>query len=269
MSKEFRKHRHLEADIKALVLNRLKKSGHLSGETCIINEFAMGQVSGRLDIALISKGKILAFEIKSEADSLRRLENQLSTYQKHFDKVTIVADTKHIEKILAAVPLEVAVWEVYDNQIRIKRRGRFSPVNSKTALLHLLKVSELKKSCAKLTNSTQVASRKAFISALVNVPMHSLRAAVLSHLRSRFLHTTNKFLSVVGKRDILPKDIALLSPYRDQRHKQAEKVERRQIMLKNLSQPECDDPHLLELARSTKQNLFGNVPEKTKILISD
>lgn len=48
---------------------------------------------------LVINGKTTAYEIKTEYDSLQRLESQLDSYSKVFDNIFIITSEKHLEKI--------------------------------------------------------------------------------------------------------------------------------------------------------------------------
>lgn len=72
-------------------------------DSIIINEFDVNYGEARVDVILIN-GEMHGYEIKSDRDTLRRLENQIQTYNKTFDRVTIVAGEKHINDVLATVP---------------------------------------------------------------------------------------------------------------------------------------------------------------------
>lgn len=48
---------------------------------------------------LVINGKTTAYEIKTEYDSLQRLESQLNSYSKVFDNIYIIVSEKHLEKL--------------------------------------------------------------------------------------------------------------------------------------------------------------------------
>ena len=63
-----------------------------------IDEF--GLPSTRPDIAFLCVKYFIAVEIKSDKDTLTRLDSQLNDYSKYFDKVIIVVDVKHKDKAI-------------------------------------------------------------------------------------------------------------------------------------------------------------------------
>lgn len=71
--------------------------------TCDIvvrDEFNGGTMNTRTDLAVFSEKSIIFVEIKSDRDTLIRLENQLFDYQRYADKVVLILDIKHKKKFL-------------------------------------------------------------------------------------------------------------------------------------------------------------------------
>jgi hypothetical protein len=73
----------------------LEKYGFAS--TTLLSEFKIGKSIA--DLVLLN-GEVKAFEIKTDLDSLKRLDSQLSDYQQFADKVYIVTNQKFIAQIL-------------------------------------------------------------------------------------------------------------------------------------------------------------------------
>jgi hypothetical protein len=63
--------------------------------TRVIDEFVLEQGKHRVDVAAIN-GELHAFEIKSANDTLDRLTEQQESYNKIFDRITIVVDERHV-----------------------------------------------------------------------------------------------------------------------------------------------------------------------------
>ena len=68
-----------ETKIKAMVLNRLRSRGEIDSSSTIINEFNVDNSSRRVDLAIITRNKTVAIEIKSKPtpfhDSKAKLKN--------------------------------------------------------------------------------------------------------------------------------------------------------------------------------------------------
>ena len=82
--------------IKCLFIDFLLSKGE---DQIIGNEFMYGVKRKVVDLVVLKDDKIIAVEIKSDSDNLKRLEEQILEYKKIFDYVLIVATEKHINKI--------------------------------------------------------------------------------------------------------------------------------------------------------------------------
>ena len=79
----------------------IKRNLEFFKSTTFVNEMGVNS-KNIVDLAALdfTKNIFYGFEIKSEADSLKRLPKQLSTYSTFFNIVYIVAHEKHTESIL-------------------------------------------------------------------------------------------------------------------------------------------------------------------------
>ncbi len=69
-------------------------------EILIVDEFCGGTMRTRADLALIKKDSLIMVEIKSDKDTLARLENQISDYCKYSTNVFVILDIIHREKYM-------------------------------------------------------------------------------------------------------------------------------------------------------------------------
>lgn len=72
----------------------------------MLNEFRVG--SCKADLVILN-GTATVYEIKSERDSLARLENQVENYKQVFAKVNVIASESHIDGVLDMIPDDVGV----------------------------------------------------------------------------------------------------------------------------------------------------------------
>lgn len=86
-------------DIRAAVVEGLLGAG--VARPSIRHEITMDTSSsgGRADIVLLHGGRLWGIEVKSECDTLGRLEAQIERYRAAFDHVRIVADPRHNEAL--------------------------------------------------------------------------------------------------------------------------------------------------------------------------
>jgi hypothetical protein len=82
----------------------------------MMNEFRVGGC--KADLAILN-GTATVYEIKSERDSLSRLERQVAAYATVFAKVYVIAAESHVEAVAKTVPEFVGI-------LRLNRRHHIS-----------------------------------------------------------------------------------------------------------------------------------------------
>ncbi len=96
---------------KNMIARKILMGRHSLKSSVILSEFRVGK--NKDDLVLIN-GCSTCYEIKTEYDSLIRLEDQLSSYTKLFNKVFVVCASKMITDVLHLIPLNVGVIEFTD-----------------------------------------------------------------------------------------------------------------------------------------------------------
>lgn len=174
-----------EFAIKKMLLTHLLKCEDDSNSYAI-TEFSIANFTRRVDIFFVKDDTLHAFEIKSEFDSLNRLEGQISEYLNHFDKVTIVAASKFIPNILLKTPSNVGIWEIKDTTFKIIRQGRISRVKDKLTFIRMMTLVELINLSKK--QYLNITSRKRIdIEFLVSkLPIYLLRGAAIENIKNRY-----------------------------------------------------------------------------------
>jgi len=76
---------------------------HAQKDTLVIDELGLNHGKCRADIAVVN-GHLIGYEIKSNNDSLRRLKQQVKSYNAVFDKISIVVGHRHINSIQNHIP---------------------------------------------------------------------------------------------------------------------------------------------------------------------
>jgi hypothetical protein len=76
---------------------------HAQKDTLVIDELGLNHGKCRADIAVVN-GQFVGYEIKSNNDSLRRLEEQVKSYNAVFDKVSIIVGDRYIKSIQNYIP---------------------------------------------------------------------------------------------------------------------------------------------------------------------
>lgn len=91
---------------KNAIAERILLGRHTLNTAAMLTEFRAG--TNKAD-AVILNGTSTVYEIKSERDKLCRLEGQLDSYLRIFDKVVVVADECHRNELLEILPRSVGL----------------------------------------------------------------------------------------------------------------------------------------------------------------
>ncbi|EHH1218515.1 sce7726 family protein [Vibrio parahaemolyticus] len=200
----------LEPEIKSNIINYLIENWELTSQDLIINEFTVGDFSRRVDLAVIKSSRLFAFEVKSDSDSLVRLEGQVSKYQEYFDKVIVVTAPRHTLKALELTPSNVGVWEISKGTITIKRKGRIKEVNSRKEFIEMMTAVELKKLSRSLQISSPNVKRKTLERVLDNVAVSKLRNAAIDFIKGRYKSRNDSFFENLQTGMSTPDDLEYL-----------------------------------------------------------
>ncbi len=90
---------HIRKTLRKILLKKYSKSK----DTVIIEELGLGHGSTRIDLAVVN-GFLHGFELKSDKDSLERLPHQAESYNKVFDKITLIVGYRHAFEAIKTVP---------------------------------------------------------------------------------------------------------------------------------------------------------------------
>ena len=84
---------------------RARVAAEFSGDpgSLIIDELGILEGECRIDLAVVC-GQLHGYEIKSDSDTLDRLPAQLAAYNAVFDRITLVAGSRHAGRAFAMVP---------------------------------------------------------------------------------------------------------------------------------------------------------------------
>jgi hypothetical protein len=206
-----------ERSIKAAVIDRLFDSGMLN-DAVLINEMVYANWTRRADLA-VANGHLHAFEIKSDFDSLRRLEGQIEIYLERFDKLTLVVSPKFLDVVLASTPSRVAVWSVFEEngctKIQVIRTGRKAKVQNRLVLIDYLLRDELYHFLVSRKVTVRRSDSRSYLIGLAETqPVAKLRAYVLEALKVRYQKSYSSFVAL-RKESTSPTDLVALRKDRD------------------------------------------------------
>ncbi len=94
---------------KAALTQRILLGTHSLQTASMLNEFRVGDC--KADLAILN-GTATVYEVKSERDSLSRLERQVAAYAKVFASVYVIAAEDHVSAVIASVPKDVGVMRL-------------------------------------------------------------------------------------------------------------------------------------------------------------
>lgn len=128
---------------KAALTHRILLGKHNLRTASMLTEFRAG--SCKADISILN-GTTTVYEIKSERDSLARLERQINNYKRVFASVVVIVGEKHVGAVLKATPSEVGVmrlsqrYQISTERDASNRPDRICPVT----VFEALRLSEAK-----------------------------------------------------------------------------------------------------------------------------
>lgn len=176
-----------DGDIRGALLDKL--TGRFPGDR-ICPEMGLCLGATRVDVAVVN-GHLHGYEIKSERDTLARLDGQVQLYGQVLDYATIVASPKHLERVAELVPSWwglLAATEKRDGDIRLRevRRARKNTTPDPLSIAQLLwrdeaaAVLEARGEQVKRTETRWILWDR-----LAALPLHELQSVVREQLKAR------------------------------------------------------------------------------------
>ena len=119
---------------------------HAARDTLVVDELGLMHGKCRADIAVIN-GHLIGYEIKSDEDTLDRLEQQVPAYGAVFDCATVVIAERHARDVDGCVPEWWGIVRSHEGSrggifFETVRRGRINRAVDRFALAQLLWRSE-------------------------------------------------------------------------------------------------------------------------------
>lgn len=157
----------------------------------------------RADIVLIGND-LQAFEIKGDFDDLKKLPDQISSYTKSFDFVTVVATQRHVKKVSAALPKKIGLYLYDEGKFKKLRASKRIGQKNKAALASVLSKAEALAAARQFKVNIE-AGKRALVDEVRNALAKScsenqLRALAIEHFRNRYSDSFKLFLSDKGDR---------------------------------------------------------------------
>lgn len=189
-----------EFQVKKALVTWLTSKGLLENHL-IVSEMVVGDWARRADLVVLG-AQIQAFEIKTEFDTLKRLDGQLKEFSCRFDKVTIVCSDRFTQNILSIDEYKnFSVIEYFEKNnnisFKVRQRGRVNKVSDKNILIEYLNKSDMAEYVRRLKKFDDVSclSKNELINILELQPLTKLREFIYSNLISRYKTKSRDFLS--------------------------------------------------------------------------
>jgi hypothetical protein len=181
-----------DRDIRATLRAELEARHRDDPDTLILDELGLLQGAARVDMAVVN-GSLAAWEIKSERDTLRRLDAQAAAYSRVFDYVTIIAAPSHVAKIEDVVPSWWGVCTAESaGRSHVALEGKREPARNPSLDAHALVELLWRDEALALLEGAGLAvglrskPRRALWTALVDhLPLPTLAAEVREALKAR------------------------------------------------------------------------------------
>lgn len=97
---------------KNVITNKILLGRHSLNSSSMLTEFRVGDC--KADVVILNNTSTV-YEIKSEYDSLERLEEQVHSYMQMFEKINVISSSSHISKLENILPLEIGILELTNN----------------------------------------------------------------------------------------------------------------------------------------------------------
>lgn len=129
-------------DVRAALLRKVIAEHVANPNTLVVEELGLARGACRVDVCVVN-GHLHGYEIKSDADTLRRLPSQQQFYSDVLDKATVVVGRRHLDHVLELIPDWWGVRIVSRGarnaiNVDLHRCAKLNPAVSKTAVAALL-----------------------------------------------------------------------------------------------------------------------------------
>ena len=106
---------HIADTFKAAFIDYVLKT--FDEDVVIGHEIMYGSCGKIADLVLLYKGLTYAIEIKSDSDSLARIDGQICEYQKQFNYVVVVCGERYVNQLKSKLPKGIGIYQVDNNSI--------------------------------------------------------------------------------------------------------------------------------------------------------
>lgn len=207
---------------KNAIASKIAKGRHKLKGVSFYSEF---RVRDSIADCVIANGVTTSYEIKTEYDSFQRLEKQLGSYRKAFDRIFLVVPESKVKLALRNTSDDVGVLVLSDKYTLSEYRSSQSQIenHSYEIIFDCLRKKEYEKIIIKyfgeLPNTKPVLVRTECKKLFSNLPREVISKELLKSLRSRRLSESYKELTLA-----MPESLASISMTLDVSHRQKKQL---------------------------------------------
>lgn len=188
-----------ETDLKIEVLSWVRRACKGKALPTVASEFSLNGTGIRTDLAILGD-RFIGVEIKSAADTLKRLPSQMDGYARYFDHTILVIAPKHANNIQALDVRGAQIWvQAHKNALEILSEGRANIVQGHT-LLGLLTAEEERRAMRNMSGGPLPPDQQA-------------RFEFEEAFQRRYASTSADFWQAARGRQIRRDDVNLLSRF--------------------------------------------------------
>lgn len=117
-----------------------------ANDIIIGNEVMYGINRRVVDLLILKGGYLIAVEIKSDNDDLRRLNEQIEEYRKIFDYIIICTTKNHLERLFSCISDDIGIYLVMEGIVKRIRKPKKQRKHDKMDILYTINANYLSKS---------------------------------------------------------------------------------------------------------------------------
>jgi hypothetical protein len=209
-----------EKEAKMAVIRHLKRARLLRKDSVLLSEFTANFSGIRADLVCVDSTGLHAVEIKSFADKLSRVQDQLRGYAAYFSKTTFAVADKHIDNTLRVLPKWVGVWAISEDRVKVIRAPRKRAIR-KNRLVEMLLVRDLSELVSKHRLTVSSNSRSELSEAVLQLKHLELYTYAIACIKSRYEKQSRDFFQNFNE-NLDPNKICDLSRFSQKRLRLAE-----------------------------------------------
>lgn len=172
-----------DAEVRPLLRERLRA---VHPGALVVEELGLDYGCSRVDLAVVTDA-LHGYEIKAEADTLKRLRVQAEMYGHVLDYVTLVASPGHVDAAARTLPPWWGLWSIEDGGIRETRAPQRNTETSPHRVLMLMWRNEMRTAVERITRRGASRLTKPELRSILTERLtpDEIRALVCDTLRSR------------------------------------------------------------------------------------